>query len=317
MAARPQRPLTLERLGAIAHGWLPAFSASTECEAVLSSHGYNAFHIHREHLSQFASGPKDIAVHKLCYLELCKYLVTAAPVLRGHPDECRSIYYQSALLNERRLELAKRAGFEEVKTWLETAKSSHWETEPDPLIRAQASYFVSHGQEVVHNYRTSFDEQARAALGKEAARFPPANAGSLQTLDRLSAFQSTSHECLSHLGFRPVTTRQRNYAALDLDISDDLVLRWSIGELHSFFNINCPAVCQPTLHLRQHSFKKKIKNADGEARLLQFPFPLLVEGVKDVYVKCSDIRELEVIIRVHALMVEWVLPYIFEAVTAA
>ena len=299
---------------AIAHGWLPAFDQAAECEALLSSNGYNAFRIYREFISQFAVQPEDIAIHKLCYLEFCKVLATSAQVLTGHPVECGSTYYKSALLDEKRLALAQRAGFDDYRTWRDIAKPAHWEAEPDPLLRAQSHHIIPQGQEISQRYYGTLRDRAVAALKNEAARFSEGRMDFFLRQNRLDAFEAISCKCLTHLGFKPAPTRLKDYVALDLDISDDLVLRWSIGENHPFFVINSPAICQPTLHMRQRSFKQKLRNTKAETRLLVFPYALLVEGVKDVYARCSDVRELEVIVRVHTLMVEWALPYILVAV---
>lgn len=302
---------------AVAHRWLPAFHRSADCEEVLSANGYNAHHIYREFIEQFAERPEDVAIHKLCYVEYCKVMATGAPILSGHPRECQSLHYRSALLDESCLALAKRAGFNDVKTWLAVSKPIYWETEQDPLLRAKSYRFILQGQDVFRHYQDSFNEQARIAIEEEASRFPQGEAGSFLPQNRLDAFRSISQSCLTHLGFRPAAARLKNYVALDLDVSDDLVLRWSIGEEDSFFVINFPAYCRPTLHLRQRSFKKKIRNADQEARLLQFRFHMLVEGVNEVYCRCFDIKELEVLIRVHALIVEWALSHILDAVRSA
>lgn len=306
----------LDQLSTVANGWLQAFHRSAECEAILSSNGYKGFHIHRDFLAQFASEADDIAIHEACYVEHCKEVATRSPILSFHPQECRAGYYWSPLLREKRLELAIRSGFSTFEAWLAESNPAYWETEPDPLLRAKAKFLVPQGQEVLDHYRSSCREQAVAAIESEAARFPKGETGSFLPQNRLGAFRSISQNYLAHLNFNPVSTRLKDYAALDLDISKDLVLRWSIGEDHSFFNINFPAICQPTLHLRQKSFKQKIKNANQEAILLKFPYSMVVEGVKDAYDRCSDTRELEAIIHVHALMVEWVLPYIFEALAS-
>lgn len=305
-----------DRLSRVAHGWLPAFRRSAECEAILSSGGYKAFHIHRDFLAQFALEADDIAIHEACYIEYCKEVATRSPILSSHLQECRASYYRSPLLKEKRLELAMRSGYSNVEAWIADSKSVYWETEPDPLLRAKSKFLIPRGQEVLDHYKSSCREQVVAAIEIEAARFPKGETGSFLPQNRLDAFRSISQNYLAHLKFNPVSTRLKDYAALDLDISKDFVLRWSVGEDHSFFNVNFPAICQPTLHLRQKSFKQKIKNADQKVILLKFPYSMVVEGVGDVYDRCSDTRELEVIIHVHALMVEWVLPYIFEALAS-
>ena len=218
MAAGGQQPLTLNRLGAIAHAWLPAFEASAECEAMLSSQGHTAFHAYREHINQFAAGPEDIALHRRCYLETCKQVATKSPVLNGHPDECRSIYYYSPFLKEKRLALAKAAGFEDLETWLATAKPDHLETEPGPSYQGKRA--PPHRCGTGGCCRLIMRPCARGR--SQRLRRKPRASGALPhcgTLDRLGAFQDISHRHLSHLGFRPTPTRQRNYAALDLAVS--------------------------------------------------------------------------------------------------
>ena len=308
--------LTVNDLVDVAYSWSTAFAYADECEHLLLSNGCKAFLVYQDYVGQFAERPEDIDLHKLFYRERCRQAAVCAPVICYHPLETRLRYYRSEIIDAERLALAVRAGFSDFETWMELAKPEPIEIEPDPILRVMAMKLrkIGGGRQVFDHHMDIFKTQARLALEAEAERFPQGQTGSFVSGNRLRAFHEASSSHLSHLGFRAVSTRLKDYVAFDYDVSDDLVIRWSIGDEHSFLLGNLPASCQPALYLRQRTFLKRAKDGSEKARFLKIPFASVVEGVSESYYKCSDLKEMNAIVYAQSLIVSWLLPYLVQAV---
>ena len=312
MAMSSPAHLTLENAAAVAQGWLIAFDNADACEAILRQHEYQAFDVYRRFIEQFAVSGDDVATHRICYRESRKQ---HASVRVPGGVQWKGLFYRSLYLETLKTKMANKMGFQSTKDWKAILpEPASWQLELDPLLREQSKAILSCGtQDIRDHYRTEFEDQARLALEQEAHRFSPDAAGSFAIDEkRLSAFQEFSASQLGPIGFKVSKSRFKNYAALDKELSDDWILRWSIGDCDSFFLEGYPSICRPTLHLRHRSFKRRLRDWNGDTMTVEFPFHFLVEGFAEVYKECRTIPEMKVIVAASALVLEWALPYILS-----
>ena len=262
---------------------------------------------------QFAERPEDVELHRRYDRETARRAAMPFLLMHGQPLEVRDRWYRPPLWEQGRTALAKQAGYASVDAWIAALNPSPMELDPDPVrrsMRTKLGITSLSTNGLLKPYLDAATANARVALAEEAARFPVDQDSSFSPEHRQQAAYKLSSNCLAHLGFKPAKTRPRSYVAFDLDVSRDLVLRWSIGDRRPNFLIGWSDNCRPELHLRERSSTRRAV----DSTCLEITYVDLVDGMQSAYGPCQNEREMGAIFYAHSLLVGWLLPHVLRAV---
>jgi len=305
--------MTVDRWIAIAQAWLPAFRHPGVCERLLEQAGCQAFRLWQEHLRQYARNPQQITLHEQCSLE--ESLGQAAcPNPLGFVSGIGDRIYISPFITAKQHELAVEFG---ASDYMELVKMCYgkqpWRDIVDPL-RRERQRLAFEERPVYERDEEIYHNRLRAQIEAESERYPRGEPGSFLPDGRKQAFMEASEQELGSLGFTSYTSRHVDYPAFDVRVSKDIFIRWSIEDAHLLFGGRTKCLVTPNLTLRASSYKGKLSAANKPEQYLDIPYPWLVGGYKETYMRAHDAREIRHVVHAHAVLVHYLWPFILSAI---